>query len=654
MSAQGNTRIVDRLVAEKLLTVEQREAVLSYHRRQGGRVEEALIETACIDELELLRFLANRHRTRFVSTEKLSKAEVDRVALRQVPKKLAESHGVFPVLFDDGRSTLSIVTADPDDAGALHEVQLVSGAREVIAYVGRPAAVRAAINRAYNGDIHAFAVLDRRAHAQFTDMLDVFERNLVSEETMAAALADESGREREFSAKDIESEQAASAKPAMSQTGVGAGEGYLETLNVLISLVEKSRPDLRGHSAHVARLVRKSAERIGVPDSEIVAYTVAAYIHDLGKMGSYHLTALNTAEYDGHAAAARKVATAPTRMLEAVSLPMPARRAVECMYERYDGKGHPGSFSGKDIPLGARLLAIADTYADLTQNPRNPYRRALKPAQACDVLVKFGGRVFDPNLVDLFKHMVTGEDLKARLLANRHKALLIDPDPEESTVLELRMVEQGFEVELARTSDQAAQLLERGDFEIVVSELDLKPQSGLELLSIARQQPWGQDIPWVITCSENRRADAHRAFELGAADFVTKPVAADLLVAKMRQLLQQDRKGTRGVSGSLQEMSLPDIVQVLWHGRKSGSLRVRSAGRAGEIHFVEGQIHNALWGPLRGEEAFYGMLGLDSGEFALDPNQKVSGRTINDSPEALLLEGMRRLDENASGNGVVI
>ena len=78
-------------------------------------------------------------------------------------------------------------------------------------------------------------------------------------------------------------------------------------------------------------------------------------------------------------------------------------------------------------------------------------------------MARYKGTVFDPNLVDLLRQTVTGDDLKARLLANRHRALIIDADPEETTVLELRMLEQGFEVTQAHTSDQALKVLERGE-----------------------------------------------------------------------------------------------------------------------------------------------------------------------------------------------
>jgi hypothetical protein len=118
-------------------------------------------------------------------------------------------------------------------------------------------------------------------------------------------------------------------------------------------------------------------------------------------------------------------------------------------------------------------------------------------------------------------------------------------------------------------------------------------------------------------------------------------------VAKLKQLLEQraTKAGPRGVSGSLSEMALPDIVQVLWHGRKSGSLKVRTKADVGEIHFVEGNIFNALWGKLRGEEAFYAMLAINDGDFALVPNARPPTRVIDHTPEALLLEAMRRMDE---------
>jgi hypothetical protein len=90
------------------------------------------------------------------------------------------------------------------------------------------------------------------------------------------------------------------------------------------------------------------------------------------------------------------------------------------------------------------------------------------------------------------------------------------------------------------------------------------------------------------------------------------------------------------------------MVQVLFHGRKTGNLRIRARDGAGEIHFSEGNVVDAAWREIRGEEAFYAMLKLADGDFALDPSFRAGARVIHQSGEALLLEGMRRMDEETA------
>jgi response regulator RpfG family c-di-GMP phosphodiesterase len=381
-------------------------------------------------------------------------------------------------------------------------------------------------------------------------------------------------------------------------------------------------------------------------------FVVAAFIHDLGKMGQYHLTPLNCSEYDGHKAAAQKAWGLPARLLEPVRLPPEAIQIASRMYERYDGKGFPDGIGGKDIPLGARILAICDTYSDLTTNPRNPYRKTLSPQDACIVMAKHKETVFDPNLVDVFRNTVLGEELTARLLATRTQALIVDVDPEETTVLELRMTEQGFVVKTARSFEQAQKILAEGETDLVVSEVDLGTSDGLALIAEARKQTWGKDLPWIIYTRRQERAVAQKAFELGVLDYVTKPASADVLVAKLKALLDQrataSPRKTQGVSGSLREMGLPDMVQVLFHGRKTGKLQISAPQGSGDIQFSEGNIVDAHWNEARGETAFYAMLKLTDGDFGLDPSFKPADRVIHQSAEALLLEGMRRMDEGIS------
>jgi response regulator RpfG family c-di-GMP phosphodiesterase len=666
--------LADRLFADGRITKEQYDNAASHQRRTSCRIEDALVDTDALTEQELLKLLAAAYQVRFVSTEKLSKADIDRATLDKVPRKLAERLNVVPVLFDAANNALSVITADPHNIDALDQIQKGAGAREVKPLVARPAAIQAAIAKFYGGDHFSFTGLD----AQRQGAIDIG-GGLGSPGFAPSIGGQDMGSP--FSIGGMAAPPAAPAAPAFSLGGLppvkpaeekkglsltpmalpedvwSTSQAFVETLNVLITLLENSREGLRGHSAQVARLMRKMGERIGIAGAELNAIIVAAYLHDLGKMGTYHLTALNVAQFEVPRAAAEKSYATPVRLMSSAKLVSATVNALEQMYERYDGSGFPRQAKAKEISLGARLLAITDSYSDLTENPGNPFGKKLTPARACDALGKYKGTIFDPHLVDLFSAAMAGDDIRARILANRHVALLVDPDPEETTVLELRMIEEGFEVRIARTLAQARDMLQKGDVELVVSEFDLAAESatpgetapgdGLALLVEARRAPWGAELPWLVLTRRQARDDARQCFELGAIDYVIKPAVTDVLVAKLKKAVEKRAPAARagGVSGSLAEMSLPDLVQILWHGRKSGALRLRRGAEAGEVHFAEGMVVNAMWGKLRGEDAFYSMLRISDGEFAFDPNYKAEEVVIQASPESLLLEGMRRLDE---------
>lgn len=421
---------------------------------------------------------------------------------------------------------------------------------------------------------------------------------------------------------------------------------YLETMSVLVALLENDRGELRNHSVQVARICRRLCERLGLKQEESDAIVIAAYLHDVGKSQTFHLTSLNVAEYEAHRTQARKSYLTPVRIFESVRLPGEVSPILSHLYERFDGQGFPDRLSGKDICLGARVLAIVETYADLVGHAGNPYRKKLNSQEAWDVLAKHKGKVFDPGLVDVFKLVVLGDDLRAKLLADSRRVLLVDPDAEETTVLELRLAEHGFDVSIARNSIEAENEL-GADFDVVISEVDLKPMSGFELLQQIRAA--GNEVPFVFH-SKNAEGDAvQRGFELGADDFITKPVSPDLVALKVTRVLDgaaRVKKKSGGVSGSLTEMALPDVVQILFHGRKSGKLSVAADGRRGEILFSDGMIFDANFGEHAHEEAFYEMLKLRQGDFELDPNFRPSEQVIQVSPESLLLEGMRRFDES--------
>ena len=292
---------------------------------------------------------------------------------------------------------------------------------------------------------------------------------------------------------------------------------------------------------------------------------------------------------------------------------------------------------------GARVLAMIDTYADLTANERNPYRRVLSTGQALSVIKDLGGQLFDPTLVDLLVLLATKSQAE---VGSRSRVLVVDPDAEETTVLELRLIEHGFAVEIARDFGGACEKL-MDPPALIITEIDLGAGGeGFQLLERVKTIEESKRPSVIVFTAKSDRDSVSKGFDLGASDYLVKPASAELVATKAGQALEAAvRRSSDGVSGSLKEMSLPDVVQVLSNGRRGGRLRLMGGGKQGEIHFCDGQIWDAKFGNDKGEEAIYAMLRLTDGTFALDPSFKPDNRVINVSPEGLLLEGMRRLDE---------
>ncbi len=184
-------------------------------------------------------------------------------------------------------------------------------------------------------------------------------------------------------------------------------------------------------------------------------------------------------------------------------------------------------------------------------------------------------------------------------------------------------------MEIARGAIEAYERVQKGGIDAVIAEVDLKPIDGFELVTRLRQGGKGAEVPVLFITRLGDRDSVRRGFEIGAADYLVKPASGDVVAAKTRQVLSTGNKARgasgRGVSGSLSEMALPDVVQILSNGRKSGQLSIAAGGREGRILFSEGMIWDAAYGQLRGEEAFYEMLVLDDGEFTLDPSNPSRG-----------------------------
>jgi len=99
------------------------------------------------------------------------------------------------------------------------------------------------------------------------------------------------------------------------------------------------------------------------------------------------------------------------------------------------------------------------------------------------------------------------------------------------------------------------------------------------------------------------------------------------------------------IEGSLGEVGLPDVLQLLTVGGKTGTLHLRDGDEAGALHLKDGQVVHARTADLEGEEAAYALAGWTRGRFEFEPGAASPVTTINRSATAILMEAARRSDE---------
>ena len=168
-----------------------------------------------------------------------------------------------------------------------------------------------------------------------------------------------------------------------------------------ISRALEERDQTRGHGARVAALAEPVAYRLGWDRAQLARLRFSAPLHDIGKVVVDRdvlrkvgpLTLEELAEIRRHPGAGAELVM-PIRSAR------PALPYVLFHHERWDGKGYPSGLRGEAIPLGARLLAIADAF-DAMISPR-PYRHVLSYARALEEISACAGTQFDPVLAELF------------------------------------------------------------------------------------------------------------------------------------------------------------------------------------------------------------------------------------------------------------
>jgi HD-GYP domain-containing protein (c-di-GMP phosphodiesterase class II) len=171
----------------------------------------------------------------------------------------------------------------------------------------------------------------------------------------------------------------------------------LDTIEALAFVIEAKDPYTRGHCEEVSWWATKIANQVGLPEAEIQDITLAAIVHDIGKISVPEEvlrkpTVLTEQEFEtvkSHAAWGSKI-------LETLKEKGIAR-IVRHHHERYDGNGYPDRLQGEEIPLGARILAVAESFHCMVRGSR--YQNPCTVSEALSELGRCSGTQLDPRVV---------------------------------------------------------------------------------------------------------------------------------------------------------------------------------------------------------------------------------------------------------------
>lgn len=175
----------------------------------------------------------------------------------------------------------------------------------------------------------------------------------------------------------------------------------LQMIQTLSTTIEAKDEYARGHSHRVAEYAALIADELGWSSEEIMNLKYAAHLHDIGKIGIPDMLLNKPARLTPEEYSVIKEHTViGAEILKNISLIPHVAEVARSHHEHYDGTGYPDGLAGEDIPLSARIVAIADSYDAM--NSRRIYRNALPPEKIFEEIENNRGIQFDPELADIF------------------------------------------------------------------------------------------------------------------------------------------------------------------------------------------------------------------------------------------------------------
>jgi len=186
-------------------------------------------------------------------------------------------------------------------------------------------------------------------------------------------------------------------------------ENYIRTIKALAIAVDAKDTYTHGHSENVMNIAEELAREMNVDEKTIGTIRDAGLLHDIGKIGipGYILNKPGPLTYEEFNGIMKTHSTLGANIIKDVPFLYDLHKLILYHHEHYDGAGYPEGLRGEQIPVGARILHVADAFEAMTSN--RPYRNSLGEKEAVKRLIDGSGKEFDPAVVEAFLRIAKGK-----------------------------------------------------------------------------------------------------------------------------------------------------------------------------------------------------------------------------------------------------
>lgn len=408
--------------------------------------------------------------------------------------------------------------------------------------------------------------------------------------------------------------------------------------DLFLALLERGDAKARARAQLNARYAKMLGQRLQLPRKAIDEIYLAAYLDAVGDV-----IVRQRGGDPSDRGMARKLAL---ELFRNINPPYDAETLLVAAEERFDGSG-PRGMKGEAIPLGARILAVVFGYNDAKGIPREQLQKFMR---------EMADRMYDRRIVENFLGILKSEEMLGEVVGKVEAAgniLIVDKDVAHTSTVELRLANEGYRVAVCGDGQAALEMAKQDPPSLILSEIALPRMDGFNLCMTLKSDPRTQNVPFVFVSGKNDEFNSNKAMDLGADDFIGKPVNVEFLLKKLQRFLVKPKAAapaSGGSGGSLAVLGVVELIQTLSLSMKTVKLELRHDKQGGGALFLEsGRIVHAVTDSKSGEEAFYQIATWADGSFQIHSNQTTKDKNIGVSNDFLILEALRRIDEAEAG-----